>query len=133
MVQRIAAEVSCCLADMRLESVDIDPIYAGICVLVRFGSTTRRTKNRPYARITEWNEEIILWVTLCPFLQLKLIIPRPSDLPVSVTICGVFQLGSTLGTREISTAQTISVTDLSGNAHCECRDEALAPHLKLVK
>ena len=45
---------------MRLEGVDIDHIYAGVCVLVQFGSTTRRTKNKPHATIVEWNDEIVL-------------------------------------------------------------------------
>lgn len=57
-----------------------------------------------------------------------LIIPRPSDLPVNVTVCGVFQLGSTLGTRDISTKQTINTNVLSGGTHGRCPDEALTPH-----
>ena len=51
-------------------------------------------------------------------------IPRPSDGPVSVTVCGVFQLGSTLGTRKIFTKQ-INTSDLSDDAHSKCRDEVL--------
>lgn len=47
---------------MRLESADIDPIYAGVCILIQFGSTTRRTRNKPHADIIEWDDEITLSV-----------------------------------------------------------------------
>lgn len=49
-----------CFPDMRLEGVDIDHIYVGVCVLVQIGSTTRRTKNKPHADIIEWDDEITL-------------------------------------------------------------------------
>lgn len=45
---------------MRLESADIDHIYAGVCIHVQFGSTIWRTKNRPYAEVTEWDDEVTL-------------------------------------------------------------------------
>ena len=60
-------------------------------------------------------------------MYLVLIIPRPSDEPVSVTVCAVFQLGSTLGTREISIKQTINSKHLFGGAHGKYRTEVLAP------
>ena len=56
-----------------------------------------------------------------------LTIPRPSDLLINVTVCGVFQLGSTLGTRKVFTEQTINTKDLSGGAHGKCHDAGLAP------
>ena len=51
-------------------------------------------------------------------------IPRPSDGPVSVTVCGVFQLGSTLGTRKFFREQ-INTSGLSNNAPGKYRDEIL--------
>ncbi|KAG9311893.1 hypothetical protein JVU11DRAFT_8153 [Chiua virens] len=89
------------LADMRLESFEVDCIDAGVCVLVQFGTTTRRTKNKPHGNIVEWDDEIML----------------PSDMSIYVTVCGTFQLGSTLGTREISSKHTINTKGLSGSAH----------------
>lgn len=53
-------------------------------------------------------------------------IPRPSDDPVSVTVCGVFQVGSTLGTRELSAKQIVNSKCMSGGTHGKCRDEVLA-------
>lgn len=47
---------------MRLESVDIDHIYAGVCVLVQFACMTRRTQNKPHADVVEWDDEVILSV-----------------------------------------------------------------------
>ena len=47
---------------MRLESNDIDPIYAGVCVVVQLGCTTRRTKNKPHASVVEWDDEFMLCV-----------------------------------------------------------------------
>ena len=54
-------------------------------------------------------------------------IPRPTDMPVIITVCGVFQLGSTLGTREISAKQMINTEDLSGGIHGKYHREVLAP------
>ena len=48
-------------------------------------------------------------------------------MPVIVTVCGVFQLGSTLGTREISAKQMINTEDLSGGIHGKYHREVLAP------
>ena len=53
---------------MRLEGADIDHLYVGVCVLVHFGSMTRRTKNKPHADIVEWDDEITLRVLPYPFL-----------------------------------------------------------------
>ncbi|KAG9317127.1 hypothetical protein JVU11DRAFT_1319 [Chiua virens] len=89
------------ITNMRLESFNVDHVDSGVCVLVHFGPTTRRTVNKPYAKIIEWDDEIML----------------PSDLPVYVTVCGVFQLGSTLGTREISAKQAINTGELSGSTY----------------
>ena len=55
---------------MRLENVAIDHIYAGVCVLVQFGSKIRRTMNKPHADVVEWDDEILLWVFPCSFLLL---------------------------------------------------------------
>ena len=60
------------LLDMRLESADIDHIYAGVCVLVQFGCTTRRMKNKPHASVVQWDDEIILWVLPDPFYYTSL-------------------------------------------------------------
>ncbi|KAG9308484.1 hypothetical protein JVU11DRAFT_11828 [Chiua virens] len=89
------------ITHMRLESFDIGNVDAGVCVLVQFGTTTRRTDNKPHARIIEWHGEITL----------------PSDGPVNITVCGTFQLGSTLGTREISEMSTINTGDMPGSAY----------------
>ena len=48
-------------------------------------------------------------------------------MPVVITVCGVFQLGSTLGTREISAKQTIDTEDLSRGVHGRYHREVLAP------
>ena len=64
LVHIILADMSLCLPDMWLEGVDIDCIYAGICVLVQFGSTTRRTKNKSHEDVIEWNDEVMLSVIL---------------------------------------------------------------------
>lgn len=98
---------------MRLESVDIDHVYTGVCVLVQFGSTTKKTMNKTHAKIVEWDDEVVL--------------PGTSSQSVDVTVCGAFQLGSTLGTREIFAKQTINTKDLSGDTHCECCDEVPVP------
>ena len=66
MLDIIFADMSLRLPDMRLECVDIDRIYAGVCVCVQFGSTTRRMKNKPHADIVEWDDEVTLWVLLAP-------------------------------------------------------------------
>ena len=55
-----------------------------------------------------------------------LMIPRPSDGQVSVTVFAVFQLGSTLGTRELSTKQTINSKHLFGGAHRKYHGEVPA-------
>ena len=47
---------------MRLESVDIDPIYAGVCVIVQLGRTIGRTKNKPHASVVEWDDVIMVCV-----------------------------------------------------------------------
>ena len=65
---------------------------------------------------------------LTPFYYFILMTPRPSDARLGVAICGVFQLGSTLGTREILTKQTINITDLSGPIHSKCRGDVPVPH-----
>ena len=52
-------------------------------------------------------------------------VPRPSHGPVSVTVCGVFQLGSTLGTRKFFREQ-INTSGLSDDAPSKYRDEVLA-------
>ncbi|KAG9315443.1 hypothetical protein JVU11DRAFT_3053 [Chiua virens] len=82
---------------MRLESFDIDHVDSGICAFVRFGTMTRRTNSKPYASIIEWDDEIML--------------------PAHVTVCGTFQLGSTLGTREISAKKTINTSAMSGSKY----------------
>ena len=46
-----------------------------------------------------------------------LTVPRPSDMPITVTVYSVFQLGSTLGTQEISVKQTISTSDFPRDIH----------------
>ena len=46
-----------------------------------------------------------------------LTVPRPSDMPITVTVYSVFQLGSTLGTQEISIKQTISTSDFPRDIH----------------
>ncbi|KAG9315439.1 hypothetical protein JVU11DRAFT_3049 [Chiua virens] len=84
------------ITHMRLESFDVGNVDAGVCVFVQFGTTTRRTNNKPYASIIEWDDEITL----------------PSDEPVHVTVHGTFQLGSTLGTREISAKKTINTGEM---------------------
>ncbi|KAF8123155.1 CHAT domain-containing protein [Boletus edulis] len=86
------------VTSMRLESIDIDCIYAGVSILVQFGNTIWRTENKPHASVIEWDDMIML----------------PSDLPINITICGAFQLGSTLGTRPICAVQTINTTELTG-------------------
>ncbi|KAG9308492.1 hypothetical protein JVU11DRAFT_11836 [Chiua virens] len=86
---------------MRLESFDIDHVDSGICAFVQFGTMTRRTNSKPYASIIEWDDEIML----------------PSDIPAHVTVCGTFQLGSTLGTREVSAKKTINTSDMSGSKY----------------
>ena len=53
---------------MRLESIDVDVIYAGVCILIQFGSTTRRTENKPHASVIEWDDVIMLCVLPRPFL-----------------------------------------------------------------
>lgn len=114
-------------ADIRLESVDIDRIYAGVCILFQFGSMTRRMDNKPHAVVVEWNDEVVLWVFLSLILLAHVYDSRPSDLPVTVTLCGVFQLGSTLGTREIAAKQIIDTNDLPEGIHGKCCDLVLAP------
>ena len=57
-------------------------------------------------------------------------LPRPSDGSVSVRICGMFQLGSTLGTREIFAEHTINAKDLSGDTHGEYSGDVLARRIK---
>lgn len=52
---------------MRLENVDIDPIYAGVCVLVQVGPVTRSTQSKPHRGVIEWDDEIMLCVLLCLF------------------------------------------------------------------
>ena len=64
---------------------------------------------------------------LVPFYYFMLMTPRPSDAHFRVAICGVFQLGSTLGTREILTQQTIDIKDLSGPSHSKCRGDVPVP------
>ena len=76
LIYVIATEVSCCLTDMRLENVPIDHIYAGVCVLVQFGSKIRRTMNKPHADVVEWDDEILLWVLPCSFLLLRAYDPK---------------------------------------------------------
>ncbi|KAG6369268.1 hypothetical protein JVT61DRAFT_15513 [Boletus reticuloceps] len=86
------------VTNMRLENIDIDRIHAGVSILIQFGNTTRRTENKPHASVIEWDDLITL----------------PSDLPINVTVCAAFQLGSMLGTRPICTVQTIDTTELTG-------------------
>ena len=62
-----------------------------------------------------------------PCRLFMLMITRPSDLLVSVTVCGVFQLGSTLGTRRIFTERTVNAKDLYGGTHGKYRAEVLPP------
>ena len=57
-------------------------------------------------------------------------LPRPSDGPVSLTICGMFQLGSTLGTRNIFAEHTINAKDLSGDTHGKYGGDLLARCIK---
>ena len=47
---------------MRLESDDIDPIYAGVCIIVQLGRTIQRTKNKPHASVAKWDDAIMLCV-----------------------------------------------------------------------
>ena len=61
---------------MRLENLDIGHIYAGVCVLIQFGSTKRGTTNKPHATIIEWDDEIILYVLSHPFLLLYAYDPK---------------------------------------------------------
>ncbi|KAG9308485.1 hypothetical protein JVU11DRAFT_11829 [Chiua virens] len=82
---------------MRLESFDVDQVDVGVCVFIKFGNTTWRTPNKPHANVVEWDDVVTL----------------PSEGPAHVTVCGTFQLGSTLGTREISQKQTIGTSDMS--------------------
>ncbi|KAG6369265.1 hypothetical protein JVT61DRAFT_15509 [Boletus reticuloceps] len=89
------------ITNMRLECLYVDPIYAGVCILVQIGSTMRKTENKSHASVIDWDDVIML----------------PSHLPIKVTVCGAFQLGSPLGTREICVTKTISITDLSGDNH----------------
>ena len=56
---------------MRLENMDVDYIYVGVCVVVQSESTTRRTMSKPHATVVEWDDEIILWVLLYPFLLVR--------------------------------------------------------------
>ncbi|KAG9308817.1 hypothetical protein JVU11DRAFT_11444 [Chiua virens] len=84
------------ITHMRLESFGVEHIDAGVCVLVQFEPTERRTENKSHSDIIEWHDEIVL----------------PSDQSVHVTVCGVFQLGSTLGIREISEKRIINTQDL---------------------
>ena len=55
-----------------------------------------------------------------------LTVPRPSDMPITVTVYSVFQLGSTLGTREISVKQTINASDFPRDIHGRYHREVLA-------
>ena len=50
-------------------------------------------------------------------------VPRPSDLPVNVSICGVFQLSSILGTRKFSTKEFDPKGLPSGGVHSKCHGE----------
>ena len=45
---------------MRLENMDVDYIYIGVCILVQIGSMTRRMMSKPHAAVAEWDDEIIL-------------------------------------------------------------------------
>ena len=55
-----------------------------------------------------------------------LTVPRPSDMPITVTVYSVFQLGSTLGTRKISVKQTINTSDFPRDIHGGYHREVLA-------
>ena len=59
-VHIILAEAFLSPTDMRLEGVDIGHIHAGVCVLVQFGSTTKRTENKLPACVVQWDDEITL-------------------------------------------------------------------------
>ena len=54
-------------------------------------------------------------------------ITRPSDLLVSITVCSVFQLGSTLGTRRILTEWTVNAKDLYEDTHGKYHGEVPVP------
>ena len=56
---------------MRLENMDVNYIYAGVCVLIEFESIMRRTMSKPHAAVVEWDDEIILWVLPHPFLLVR--------------------------------------------------------------
>ena len=60
LVHIILAEAFLTPTDMRLVGVDIDHIYAGVCVLVQFGSMTKRTENKSPTRVVQWDDEITL-------------------------------------------------------------------------
>ncbi|KAG9309119.1 hypothetical protein JVU11DRAFT_11014 [Chiua virens] len=89
------------ITNIRLESFDVEPIDAGVCVILQSDMMVRRTKNKPHAEIIEWEEEIVL----------------PTDPEVNVVVCGVFQLSSTLGTREIATRQIVNTASLTSGIH----------------
>ena len=60
-------------------------------------------------------------------------VPRPSDRPVVVSICGVFQLNSILGTRKITTKEFDPRGLPSGGVHSKCCEEYQCPIIKTIE
>ena len=87
--------------DTRLESIDIDPTYAGVCV-VQLGCTTRRTKNKPHASVRS------------PYLRLMV----PS-LPMDPSVSGFVARSSCVPRLEPekNLPSTINAKDLFGDTH----------------